>query len=86
MTDKKINSQDREKGINPVMAAVAGAVVAGAAVAGTIIMSDKKNQDKAKEVVSNVKENINNKKKVIVNKANKLEDITKNTIKDVKKI
>jgi hypothetical protein len=34
-------------GVNPVMAAVAGAVVgAGVAVAGAIVMSDEKNQER----------------------------------------
>jgi len=86
MTDKKINSQANEKGISPVMAAVAGAVVAGAAVAGAIIMSDKKKRDKVIKVVSDVKDNLNNKKDTIVNKATKLKNITKNTVKEVKKI
>lgn len=72
--------------INPVVAAVAGAVVGGVAVAGAIIMSDKDNQDKVNKVVSNVKDDINNKKAVIIDKANKLEDIAKNTVDEIKNI
>jgi hypothetical protein len=72
--------------INPVVAAVAGAVVGGVAVASAIIMSNKDNQDKVNEVVSNVKDDINNKKAVVIDKANKLEDIAKNTVNKVKNI
>lgn len=61
MTDKNVKSQVGGNVINPVMAAVAGAVVAGVAVATTMIMSDKNNQDKVKKVVSNVKDNLNDK-------------------------
>lgn len=86
MTDKKVKSQVKKNVISPVMAGVAGAAIAGAAVAGAIIMSDKKNQDKVSKIVSNVKNNLNNKKASIVNKANKLKNITKNTIKEVKNI
>jgi len=49
-------------------------------------MSDKKNQAKVKKVVSDVKDRINTKKEAIVNKANKLGDIAKNTVNDVKKV
>lgn len=86
MTDKNVKSQVSGNVINPVMAAVAGAVVAGVAVATTMIMSDKNNQAKVKKVVSNVKDNLNNKKASIVNKARKLENITKNTVSEVKNI
>ena len=86
MTAKKVKSQVKEKSINPVIAAMAGAVVASAAVAGAMIMSDKKNQDKVKKLVSDVKDNLKNKKATIVSKANKLENITKNTVKEVKNI
>jgi len=86
MTDKKVQPEVSGKSVNPVMAAVAGAVVAGVAVAGAMIMSDKKNQAKVKKVVSDVKDRINTKKEAIVNKANKLGDIAKNTVNDVKKV
>lgn len=86
MTDNKVESQTNRKGINPVMAAMAGAVVAGAAVAGAIIMSDKKNQDKIKNVVSNVKTDVENKKKTVVVKAHKLENIAKDTVNKIKNI
>lgn len=86
MEEKKIKSQVNKKAINPVMAAMAGAVVAGAAVAGAMIMSDKKNQAKVGKAVSNVKDNLNNKKAAVVNKANKLGSITKNAVKEAKNI
>jgi hypothetical protein len=86
MTDKKVTPQIKKKTMNPVMAAMAGAVAAGVAVAGAMIMSDKKNQDKVKKVVSDVKDNLKKKKTAIVNKAKKLEDITKDTGIKVKKV
>ena len=47
---------DKRNGINPMVAAVAGAVVgAGVAVAGTLILKDKKNQEKVKKVLKDVK-------------------------------
>lgn len=86
MEDKKVKSHVNGKVVNPVMAAMAGAVVAGVAVAGAMLMSDKKNQAKVGKVVSNVKDNLNNKKASVVNKANRLGDITKNAVKEVKSI
>jgi hypothetical protein len=86
MTDKNLKTQVNDSAINPVVAAVAGAVVAGVAVAGAMIMSDKKNQDKVAKVVSNVKDDVNSKKALIVDKATKLEGITKNAVKDIKNI
>ncbi|MFA6250477.1 MAG: hypothetical protein WC686_03115 [Candidatus Shapirobacteria bacterium] len=86
MTDKIVKPQVSKPVINPVMAAMAGAVVAGAAVAGAMIMSDKKNQDKVRKVVSNVKDSLNNNKASIISKADKLEDITKNTVNELKNI
>ena len=86
MTDKKVKPEVKKKVMNPVMAAMAGAVAAGVAVAGAMIMSDKKNQDKVKKVVSDVKDNLKKKKTAIVNKAKKLEDITKDTAIKVKKV
>jgi len=46
-----------KSGFNPVVAAVTGAVVgAGVAVAGAIALKDKKNRDKVKGVLNNVKD------------------------------
>lgn len=86
MKDKKVKPEVKKSIVNPVMAAVAGAVAAGAVAAGAIIMSDKKNQDKVKKVVSNVKDNLNKKKALINKKVSKIEDITKNTVNEAKKI
>lgn len=53
MANNKKNQQDQEKGgVNPVVAAVTGAVV-GAGVA--VALKDKKNREKVKEVLTNVK-------------------------------
>lgn len=48
-------------GLNPVVAAVAGAVVgAGIAVAG-VVLSDKKNRDTIQKTVGNVKDQVEEK-------------------------
>jgi uncharacterized membrane-anchored protein YhcB (DUF1043 family) len=48
---------DKKSGINPVAAAVTGAVIgAGAVVAGAIAMKDKNNQEKVEKVVNDTKE------------------------------
>lgn len=75
MTNKKMKSQVKKNVINPIMAAVTGVVVASATVAGAIIMSKKKNQDKLKKVVSDVKDNLNDKKVSMVKKINKLKNL-----------
>jgi hypothetical protein len=50
------NSKQKKQGTNAVFAAVTGVVVgAGVAVAGAIAMKDKKNRDKVKNVLTNVK-------------------------------
>lgn len=53
------NKQKREinkGGVNPVVAAVTGAIVGAGVVAGAVVLSDQKNRDKIKEVVTNAKE------------------------------
>jgi len=84
--------------VNPLVAAVTGVVVgAGMAVAGAVAMSDKKNQATVKNVVKDIKikadgyvkdvqDKVQNKKSEVEDKAKKLENIAKNTVKDVKKI
>ena len=83
----------KKSGVNPVMAAVAGAVAAGVAVAGAMIMSDKKNQAKVKGIVTDIKNKAENKKAEVeglVNegkdKVKKLEVIAKDAIDEVKNI
>lgn len=77
MTDTKKKIQNSGSGVNPVMAAVAGVVVgAGIAVAGAVVMSDKKNQAKVKEVANNLKDQFNDKK----------DDVKEKVIKEVEKI
>jgi hypothetical protein len=50
--------QDKRKsGIDPVAAAVTGAIVgAGVAVAGAVALKDKKNRENVKQVLNNVKD------------------------------
>lgn len=83
----------KKSGVNPVMAAVAGAVAAGVAVAGAMIMADKKNQKKVKGVVTDIKnkaEHKVNQVEEMVNdgkdKVKKLEVIAKDAINEAKNI
>ena len=46
---------DRKKPINPVAAAVTGAIVGGVAAAGAMALSDEKNREKIKDAFSNAK-------------------------------
>lgn len=85
MTDIKKSNQS-SVGVNPVVAAVAGAVIGGAAVASAMIISNKDNQAKVKAVVSDVRDDLNHRKASIAAKADKLGNITKNAVKDVKNI
>lgn len=50
--------QDEEKGsVNPVIAAVTGAVLgAGVAVVGAVVLGNERNRQKAKEVLTNAKD------------------------------
>ncbi len=54
------SKQNEDKGgINPVVAMATGAIVgAGVAVAGAVALSDKKNRDKVKVVLSNVTDRV----------------------------
>ena len=56
MTDvhKKTNGKNKG-GMNPVVAGIAGVVAGGMAVAAAVVMSDKKNQKKAKEIWNGAK-------------------------------
>lgn len=56
----RANQRKRDKGkggVNPVVAAGVGAVVgAGVAVAGAVALKDKKNRDKVRKALTNVKD------------------------------
>ncbi len=58
MTDSNKRKQDDGNGgINPIAAAITGAVVgAGVAVAGMVALKDEKNREKVKEVLTDVKD------------------------------
>lgn len=53
MSGKNINKG--AGGVNPVVAAVAGAIVGGVAAAGAMVLGDEKNRKKIREALSNVK-------------------------------
>jgi phosphotransferase system glucose/maltose/N-acetylglucosamine-specific IIC component len=55
MTAQKKRNQ--RKGVNPIFAAVTGAMVgAGAAIAGAVVLKDKKNRDKVKKALTSAKD------------------------------
>ena len=57
MTDHNQKKGAGKGGVNPVVAAVTGAVVgAGVAIAGAVALKDEKNRKKVKEVLTNVKD------------------------------
>lgn len=85
-------------GINPVVAAVAGAVVgAGVGIAGAVVLGDKKNREKINKVLNNVKDQAvdyvegvqkqaEDKKSEIEKEFVKGKKITQKTVKDAKKV
>lgn len=53
---KEIQKKEKRQGINPVFAAVTGALIgASVAITGALTFKDKKNRDKAKKVLIDVK-------------------------------
>jgi hypothetical protein len=57
LIDQNKKRQDNGKGdVNPVAAAVTGAVFGAAAVAGAVALKDKKNREKVKKVLINIKD------------------------------
>lgn len=74
-------------GINPVVAAVTGMVVgAGVAVAGAVAYANQDNHDKVKKVLTDAKDQINDKKTEVQEKTEKLVNIAKGTVEEVKNI
>ena len=54
-----MSDKDKNKGavgINPVVAAVTGAIVGGVAAAGAMVLGDEKNREKISDALSNVKD------------------------------
>lgn len=87
MTDTKKTTQNNGNGVNSAIAAAVGAVVAGAAVAGAAFMSNKKNQDKVKKVVQNVKDDAVGYVKDVQGQAEvKKEEIKEKVIEQVQKL
>lgn len=85
MNDNKKHNQVGG-GVNPVAAAVAGAVVAGVAVAGAMALSSTEIQDKVKNVVTDVKANFQEGKTAVLDKAQKVEGIVKNAADEVQNV
>lgn len=57
MTDQKQKKHNVGKaGLNPMVAAVAGAVVGAGVAVAAVVLKDEKNREKIKEVLTNVKE------------------------------
>ena len=74
-------------GISPVVAAVTGMVVgAGVAVAGAVAYANQDNRDKVNKVLMDAKDQFNEKKTEVGEKAEKLVNIAKDTVEEVKNI
>lgn len=57
MTDQKQKKHNvGNVGLNPMVAAVAGAVVGAGVTVAAVVLKDEKNREKIKEVLTNVKE------------------------------
>lgn len=57
MFDENKKEKDKKGGVNPIMAGVTGAVVgAGVAVAASQALKDKKNRDRVKKTLTDVKD------------------------------
>lgn len=88
MTDQNQKKQDMGKsGFNPVVAAVTGAVVgAGVAIAGAVALKDKKNREKVKEVLTEVKDKATGFMEEMQKQAqDKKDEVEKNLLKAKKK-
>ena len=74
-------------GISPVVAAVTGMVVgAGVAVAGAVAYANQDNRDKVNKVLMDTKDQIIEKKDEVGEKVEKLVNIAKDTVEEVKNI
>jgi enamine deaminase RidA (YjgF/YER057c/UK114 family) len=83
-TDQK-NRVDGKGSMNPIIAAVSGAIVgAGAVVAGVVALNDEKNREKAKHVLHDVKDHsveaFNNVKKDVKDAFHHVEKDVKKTV------
>lgn len=59
MTDQKQKKQAETKSaVGPIVAGIAGVIAGGVAVATAVVMSDKKNQEKVKDVLVGVEEKL----------------------------
>lgn len=89
MTDPNQKQQDQKKGgLNPVVAAVAGAVVGAAAVgvAGAAVLANDDSRKKVEKVIDKTKDNISDMKTGVEEKitevhekVNKIADVIKDT-------
>jgi gas vesicle protein len=59
---------NKKGGVNPIVAAVTGAVVGGIAVAGAMTMADEKKREQVKDALGNVKDKVMDTKESIENK------------------
>jgi gas vesicle protein len=87
MTKQIEKKQTKSVGVNPVIAAVTGAIVgAGVIVAGAVAYNDKKNRDMVKKAVSNVKETAHDIKKLALDKKNEVQNMLKNDKQKVDRV
>ncbi len=87
MTDTNKQKSDVHKGgVNPIAAAVVGAVVGAAAVgiAGVAALSNKKNRKKIEQAIDDTKEKVDEVKGTVTEKVSQGQEKAKNMITAVK--
>lgn len=87
---------NKKHGVNPVVAAVTGAVVGGIAVAGALTLADEKKREQVKDVLKGAKDKILNTKEeaeekltaardMAMDKADEIKDAFHHATEDIKK-
>lgn len=91
MTDNhKTKGAKKEALVTPLVAGIAGVIAGGVAIAAAVVMSDKKNQEKVKDALTDAKDKVSEyvqtvKEQPIVEKGlHKLEDVAAEAKKKLK--
>lgn len=58
MTNTQTDKKKRDGGVNPIIAGVAGVIAGGMAVAAAVALSNKDNQKKIADAVTNAKDKV----------------------------
>lgn len=75
---------NKKHGVNPVIAAVTGAVVGGIAVAGALTLSDEKKREQVKDALIGAKDKVLNTKEEAQDKLSDARDMAMDKAEDIK--